>query len=583
MKHPPLRSRRVVLLAASAALAAGIATVPAGSAQSAAGSCPAAFPVRNLADGQPVTGLTVSKGVTPDPFTGSVVGVIDDGIAAGIPLVVTRLSSPEVTRVGGIWAGMSGSPVYAADGRLVGAVAYTMSAGPSTVAGVTPARQMRKLLTTAPSARTDVTLPRAIARRLVSSGAVTRTSAAQGLTRMPLPLGVSGLTSDRLLRQARKRLGGDHLLVHRAAGTSRRATPVPIVAGGNLAVSASYGDITVAGIGTATAVCGDRVLGFGHPAFFTGRSTATMHGARAVYVQDDPTFGPYKIANPAAPGGAITHDGLVGVLGVVGPPPRAMPISSHVESADGSAARAGRTDVSIQDFVPDLAFLHLASNLQRVRDGVGKGSTLTSWTVHGLRADGTPFRYTRSDRFADRYDPDGTTAGDLAQQLFTLQQSDVEDITFTGVSIRGTVLQQYDKLVVAKLEQRVNGTWTAVRPSRTLALKPGTTKRLRVTLTSNHGPAGTITRVLKVPVPDRAAGREGTLDVFGGNTVGQGGRSATSLDQLLRRIRTAPRNDDIIARLVVSRPNGAAVRETTRELAPAVVDGFVSVPVRVTR
>ena len=41
---------------------------------------------------------------------------------------------------------MSGSPVYAADGRLVGAVAYGL-AGSSPIAGITPAAEMVKLLT----------------------------------------------------------------------------------------------------------------------------------------------------------------------------------------------------------------------------------------------------------------------------------------------------------------------------------------------------------------------------------------------------------------------------------------------------
>jgi hypothetical protein len=36
---------------------------------------------------------------------------------------------------------MSGSPVYAADGRLIGAVAYGL-AGASTIAGITPAADM---------------------------------------------------------------------------------------------------------------------------------------------------------------------------------------------------------------------------------------------------------------------------------------------------------------------------------------------------------------------------------------------------------------------------------------------------------
>ena len=68
-------------------------------------------------------------------------------------MVMMRLSSPEIDRVGGIWQGMSGSPVYAEDGRLIGAVAYGMSWGPSPVAGVTPFADMDTYLPPAGTAR----------------------------------------------------------------------------------------------------------------------------------------------------------------------------------------------------------------------------------------------------------------------------------------------------------------------------------------------------------------------------------------------------------------------------------------------
>src|SRR5688572_12561982 len=106
-------------------------------------ACPDAFPVADLAKGQPVDGLTVSSGNVPDVFAGEVLGVVDDGIAPDLDMIAVRLTSTEIDRVGGIWAGMSGSPVYAADGRLIGAVAYGLAFGPSPVAGVTPAEEMK--------------------------------------------------------------------------------------------------------------------------------------------------------------------------------------------------------------------------------------------------------------------------------------------------------------------------------------------------------------------------------------------------------------------------------------------------------
>ena len=60
----------------------------------------------------------------------------------------------------------------------------------------------------------------------------------------------------------------------------------------------TWGDVTMAGIGTATSVCGDRVVGFGHPMNWTGDTTLGLHPADAIYVQEDLVAG-FKVANPA--------------------------------------------------------------------------------------------------------------------------------------------------------------------------------------------------------------------------------------------------------------------------------------------
>ncbi|HYF72274.1 MAG TPA: hypothetical protein VD864_05610, partial [Nocardioides sp.] len=126
------RGRALASLITVAGLGLAAVTGATGPAQAAdpAGDCATPYPVADLVDEQPVTGLTVSRGTTPEGFTGEVIGVLDDGVAPGVDMVMVRLTSPEIDRVG-IWQGMSGSPVYAADGRLIGAVAYGLAMGAS--------------------------------------------------------------------------------------------------------------------------------------------------------------------------------------------------------------------------------------------------------------------------------------------------------------------------------------------------------------------------------------------------------------------------------------------------------------------
>ena len=97
-------SRRFgVLAVAVAALTTGAVAAP--SAQSAAPAaqdpqCAEAFPVASLFRDMPVRGMTVSTGTEPEQFTGSVLGVLNDGIAPGIDMIMVRLTNDEINGAG---------------------------------------------------------------------------------------------------------------------------------------------------------------------------------------------------------------------------------------------------------------------------------------------------------------------------------------------------------------------------------------------------------------------------------------------------------------------------------------------------
>src|SRR5262245_51372609 len=104
-------SRRFgVLAVAVAAMTTGAVAAASGQAAAPPAHDPhwaEAFPVDGRFRDMPVTGMTVSTGTDPDQFTGSVLGVLNDGIAPGIDMIMVRLTNDEINRVGGIWAGMS--------------------------------------------------------------------------------------------------------------------------------------------------------------------------------------------------------------------------------------------------------------------------------------------------------------------------------------------------------------------------------------------------------------------------------------------------------------------------------------------
>jgi hypothetical protein len=364
------RSGAAVAALTAAAVVSGLAAAPvASSAPSSA--CPDAFPVTEVTKGQHVTGLTVTAGTEPDGFTGEVLGVIKHPFGvAGMDVVMARLSSPEIDRVG-VWSGMSGSPVYAADGRLIGAVALGLSWGPSPIAGITPAEEMYRLRTlpgrsTATPSEETVEIPPTLQQRLVGSGVLARQEAQAGLSPLPVPLGVSGMTGPRRLRQLEKALDLSGVRVHQAGAVASSDTPIPVVPGGNIAASLSYGDVSAVGVGTATAVCGEQVLAFGHPMALTGPSSMTMHGADALVIHEDPVSAGFKLANATAPVGGITQDRWAGIFGLQNE--SAIPATTGVTSyvaVPGEWSRTGTTRISVPDYVPGIAASHLLADQDR--------------------------------------------------------------------------------------------------------------------------------------------------------------------------------------------------------------------------
>ncbi len=398
------RSSAVVLTCAGLALGATTLGAAAATGATANGApldpvsdCAVPFPVSELATGDPVDGLTVTSGTTPTGFTGTVLGVLQDGIAPDIDMIMVDLDMPEFARTGGVWQGMSGSPVYAQDGRLIGAVAYGLSWGPSPIAGITPYEAMDDYLTPSTTLRGSVRLGKADARLVADRAGVTREQAARGFQELPMPLGVAGVSARRLAQAEKsgpKFLQKDTYLLGRAGVDA--AGPETIVAGGNLAASASYGDITYAGVGTATSVCNGEVVGFGHPLFGLGDTTLGLHPADAIYIQPDSLGSPFKVANIGPVAGTITDDRSTGITGAFGAAPDATTVSSDV--VYGARSRLGTTDVTVADALPDVTFYELLANQDRVLDGNHKGTSVQGWTVRGSD-DGSPFRLRFEDRF----------------------------------------------------------------------------------------------------------------------------------------------------------------------------------------
>ena len=543
----------------------------------AGGSCPAAVPVREIVAGQGATGLTVSVGATPESFTATVLGRIADGIAPGIDMVIADLDGAALRAAGGVWSGMSGSPVYAEDGRLIGAVSYGLSAGPSLVAGITPAASMRELLdgaspaALAPAARVD--MPAGIQSALVSRGAATAAAADQGFRRLEVPLGVTGGLSGAHRDELAKRLDVPEARVYTAgqaasAGGAGGAGS-DIVAGGNFAAALAYGDLTVVGVGTTTVVCDGEALAFGHPMLFSGPSSMSVHGAEAVFIQEDKTFAPFKVANPGPPVGTVDRDRIAGLHATLGSAPDAIPITAAATLA--GAARTGTTRVNMPAQLPGLSLGAVLTNTDRLYDRIAGGRSSVAFTVTGTRAGGERWTLGRSDIVADEFDLAFASAVGLADAVTALQANRFEEVEVTGVEVETDLDAVYRDYTVERVTARVGSApFTPLTAEVPLVLEAGTVLDLQVELTPYKGRGAVRTVELSLDIPSAAAGGSGALELIGGPS---GGGSVAepvpgevpsvitepdSFDELLGQLENAPHNDDVRATLTLFGPGPVA-------------------------
>jgi len=559
------RSRTACGFITTAAVSGLLVALPAVSASGASIDCPTALPTTEAVDGLTGTGYTVERGTTADEFSATVLGRVADGIAPGVDMIMADLSSPALERAGGVWAGMSGSPVYTADGRLIGSVSYGLAAS-SSIAGITPAEDLLALQPNTAAAESVPVSTRAAAR-IAATGEASKSLASQGFERLPLPISASGLAARNTKRYLKDITAASGMSVYsggaRIAPSAESSTD-EIFAGSNYAAALSYGDISLSGLGTTTYVCGDTAVAFGHPLLSNGKVEYSVHPAEAVFIQPDPDWGPFKVGNPGGPVGTITRDGTIGLVSTLGQTPaHEFPVTSSLTNEDGKTV-TGQTVGVYQPWAADIAALHVQSAVIKALGAQGAGSAAVKITVTGTRDKGKKFTVVHRDHYADSYDVSYNVADTVYYMLQPLADQEYEDVNITGITVTGTVSNDLKRYRVTKLETKRNGAWVPLK--KQLTVKSAGKIPLRATL-SPYRSTETIKVPITIGVPARSSDYTGSLtlsDDGGSDYWWWDESSSDSLDELLDEIRNFPSNDSLVREISLEGPgrNRSIRRET---------------------
>lgn len=559
------RLTRLTSLAAAGAIMAALLQAP---GLTAAGDsverCPdlQTMSVDQLQPGMKGYGLTVTQGNTPQRFDVEVLGVIEDGLLPGRDMILIEASGDVIDEVGGIWFGMSGSPIYIND-KLIGAEAFGFTAGPSPIGGVTPVADMLAVANQPEDATTarsqTVELSPRYQRLAVRHGA-TEAQAAAGLTQLRLPFSMSGVSGPRLemIREVADREGLALLpYAGGSASTSSGSSAAAISPGSNFFVTLSTGDLTSGGVGTTTFVCPGLAMAFGHPMLWDGTTGFGVHDAQALAIVSDPTFGNFKFATVGNLGGTIDQDRFAGVRGDLGSVPIPIPVTSTTTALNTGAVREGETQVMSNDFVPTIAFSHAFANIDSTFDQISGGSSTVAWHITGTRAGGEPWELTRSNSYASDFDISIDSTFEFFSHLSQLLDNEFEDVEFTSVEVNPTVDDEIRRLKIDRVLVSVNG--GAYRQSKRVEVTPSDRIGLRIVMREGEeGTERTAEMLLKLP---RALPKRGVIEVTGGvrggnfdclfipeECVGSEGE-VQSFDGLLASLQDSPTNDQLNATL----------------------------------
>ncbi len=621
--HAPLSRSRlrtgVTGLMALVLAGAGIAATP-GPAHAASesfcadGSVPMATvaEVEAYAAGTAVTGSSVVQGTAPSGFTGSYLGHLDDGLGKGKDLLLFQLSSPTIDGTGGlkaagIWAGMSGSPVYAADGSLIGAVSYSLNYDNLPVAGVTPAEHMKAIggtlaapatirITPGTLTRADGLRPSSAQASALNSGSALHQVATANVA-VASAQGAK-LTNALLARVPRNSSTAAERLRSRsfaAVGTAAAGSAAddPLVAGGNIAVLYSTGDALLGGVGTVTAVCGDEVWAFGHPMDFAGATTYGLANASAAMVVPDATgtIGSYKQVSAIGDAqGMITQDRLVGVKGTLGAV-SGYPVTLTVRSASGVVVDSRSSTVVLPEAGPGVTSSLVGNAVIEDLDNYYRGTLRFTWSIGYRTAEGDTGTLTKSQIYAGTDVVAARPAMQVEDDLYSLIDNGFTDVEITRVAMNLTLVSEDAvRYGLSGVQYRKGQTWVTLSGK---TLKAGTTYSVRPVYRKSvndklSGP--TITGATRTVGLSKKATSKGSLryseasgasecDIWDDCEIDE--VEASSFDELIDELATVLRNDQLTQTLGYSRKGTSSYRSVQVFTGPGVVEGSVKVSFKV--
>ncbi len=524
-------------------------------------------------------------------FDVEIIGLVEN-IQPKKNVILARLSGQGLDETGVI-QGMSGSPVYV-DGKLVGAVAYAFTFAKEAIAGITPIQEMlavageksqpRPAQAVSPPFRSVLTLQDLldINRDLFSSQAAVL---AEGRALRPIgvPL-VFGGFSPKTMEKAQpifSCLGFQPMVSSTATQVLEKPTAPgnALREGDPVAVQLVGGDLSVAALGTATYVDGNKVFAFGHPLYNLGAVDYGMAKADVLVVVPS-LQSSFKLSSIGPLVGSFSQDRTAGTFGEIGKMPHLIPLNIRWLEGEGRLKSFSLEIINDKILTPLLVNLSVASLLSSEARSHGNLSLDLSGDLYLDNESSVHLE----DLFSGNLDNAVTSAsGLLTAIVYYLTNNEFQDV---GIHRIDLAISPSEEAKFSFLER----VWLDK-----YEVKPG--ERIKVKIFYRTFGGQSFQEAVDIEAPPLAAGSEFQLIIADAASVHQLEMAQyksqdfmpRSLAQLIRLLNNLRKNNRIYFKLMASKPGLFLKGEELPNLPPSMKLMFsspraaASAPTEITR
>ena len=543
---------------------------------------PRFFPLEDLRAGMKGTARTVFSGTEPEEFGVEILGVLPGYPAPRQTAIIARLSGANAEKTG-VFAGMSGSPVYI-DNKLVGAIAFTFPFAKEPIAGITPIQQMIDVFERGsegagrrPSepravsfaqlaaAEWKPTLPKSSVSSTallapVSEGSRLLPLMGQQMTPIATPLVFGGISQESLAMFAPQLLAGGLLPVSGVGGSAgitplAKANEKTLTPGTSVSVQLVRGDYSIAAAGTVTFRDGDRIYAFGHPFLSLGASDMPMSETAVVTVIPN-LNNSFKLSVPGAMMGSISQDRSSGVFGQLGQAPKMIPVKINLHTSRDRTESYSYEIANDSFLTPLLLNITVFNTITSSERALGD-STITIKGAIDVKGH-EPIEVDR--RFSAANSPI-LAAGSVAGPISSLLGSGFDDVQIQGVT-----------LDISSTDTKYAGTLERIALSKTEAHR-GEKIEIQAYVRTESGKQ--FVQRIPVQIPEDATPGQLLVFVGDGGALQEGSAARAfvpqDLGQLVKAINKVKKSDRLYVKLFRITPGAVIGTSELPNLPPSVV------------